>query len=68
MNIEQMQETKLKKLFNSLMDSPWAIYVETTFKDVLVIFKKDGYNSAKEFIRREDISAYRKEEYACGNL
>jgi len=56
----------LKSNYNSTTDSPWSMYNDLTWNEVICTFNEKGYEVAKELIRRNDISAYHREEASCG--
>jgi len=60
----ELQE--LEKDYKETMSSPWDMYNNLSWNEVICTFNKKGYEVAKELIRRSDITAYRREEAACG--
>jgi hypothetical protein len=58
----------LKRKFDDVKDSPWSMYNNITFEEVIEVYNERGFKDASEYIRRSDISAYRAEEAACGNI
>jgi hypothetical protein len=59
---------KLEAAYNNIMESPWAMYIDLSFNEVKEKYKTSDYDSAAEMIRRANISGYRREEAACGNI
>lgn len=58
----------LRTSFNGIYNSPWSDYITLNWDTVLKIYKEKGLEETFEFIRREDINAYRADEAACGNI
>jgi len=56
----------LEKDYKNTMNSPWDMYNNLTWNEVINTYNEKGFEVAKELIRRSDISAYRAEEAACG--
>ena len=61
-------DIELRNKFNEIMDSPWSHYITLSYNEVLIAFDDGGMEKAKEVMRRADISGYRREEAACGNI
>lgn len=60
---------KVKHSLKDYNNSPWRHYGSTlTLKHLLSIALSEGVNDSLEVIRRADITAYHKEEGACGNI
>ena len=63
--------SELEILRNTLgyaQDSPWDMYLELQWSDVIEVYNEKGFDVAIELIRRADIRAYREDEATCGNI
>jgi uncharacterized protein Smg (DUF494 family) len=60
----ELQE--LENDYKGVKNSPWDMYNNLTWNEVICTFNDEGFEVAKELIRRSDIRAYRQEEASCG--
>lgn len=60
---------KVKSSFKDYERSPWRMFGrDLTLRGLLEMALREGTTQTLEYIRREDITAYHKEEASCGNL
>lgn len=49
-------------------NNPWSYYYNVDFNIVLKLYNEKGFEEAKEYIRKSDIYAYRRDEADCDNI
>ena len=58
----------LQEEFKEVIDSPWSMYNNLTWPNIVKFYNENSFEETKEVINRSDIRTYRTEEAFCGNI